>query len=109
MSPPSFSLPVETSLPELSAVLMRPGNAVLVAPTGSGKTTRTPLALLDAPWLQGQGIVLLEPRRLAATNAARYMAGLLGEEVGGTVGYAIRYERCTSKHTRLEVVTEGIL
>ena len=109
MFPPSSSLPVETSLPELSAVLMRPGNAVLVAPTGSGKTTRTPLALLDAPWLQGQGIVLLEPRRLAATNAARYMACLLGEEVGGTVGYAIRYEHCTSKHTRLEVVTEGIL
>jgi ATP-dependent helicase HrpB len=68
-----------------------------------------PLALLAAPWLNGAGIVLLEPRRLAATNAARYMAGLLGDEVGGTVGYAIRYERRVSRRTRLEVLTEGIL
>ena len=102
-------LPVEAILTELSAALDAHGSAVLVAPPGSGKTTRVPLALLAAPWLQGQGIVLLEPRRLAATNAARYMAGLRGEEVGGTVGYAIRFERCGSKQTRLEVVTEGIL
>lgn len=109
MPHPDKTLPVEAILPELLAALAHPGNAVLIAPTGSGKTTRVPLALLDAPWLQGQGIVLLEPRRLAATNAARYMAGLRGEGVGGTVGYAIRYERCTSRRTRLEVVTEGIL
>ncbi|NJC87563.1 MAG: ATP-dependent helicase HrpB [Desulfuromonas sp.] len=109
MSDVSSPLPVESILAELSAALAEHGNAVLVAPTGSGKTTRAPLALLDVPWLRGEGIVLLEPRRLAATNAARYMAGLLGEEAGGTVGYAIRYERCASKRTRLEVVTEGIL
>ncbi|MCM2264150.1 MAG: ATP-dependent helicase HrpB [Desulfuromonadales bacterium] len=109
MHPDVPSLPVETVLPELSVALAEHGSAVLVAPTGSGKTTRVPLALLDAPWLQGQGIVLLEPRRLAATNVARYMAGLRGEAAGGTVGYAIRYERCVSKRTRLEVVTEGIL
>lgn len=102
-------LPITAILPELSAALQRHGSAVLVAPPGSGKTTRVPLALLDADWLQGRGVLLLEPRRLAATNAARYMAGLLGEEVGATVGYAIRYERCISKGTRLEVVTEGIL
>lgn len=107
--PPAFPrLPVETILTELSAALETCGSAVLVAPPGSGKTTRVPLALLDAPWLKG-GIVLLEPRRLAATNAARYLAGLVDEQVGGTVGYAIRYERCVSKRTRLEVVTEGIL
>ncbi len=109
MSRVPSSLPVETILPELSAALAAHGSAVLVAPPGSGKTTRVPLALLDAPWLDGQGIVLLEPRRLAATNAARYMAGLLGEAAGGTVGYTIRFERCGSKQTRLEVVTEGIL
>lgn len=102
-------LPVETVLPELSAILATRAAAVLVAPPGSGKTTRVPLALLDAPWLQGEKIMLLEPRRLAATNVARYMAGLLGEEPGGTVGYAIRFERCASSRTRLEVVTEGIL
>lgn len=109
MRPDLTSLPVEAVLPELAAALAEHGSAVLVAPTGSGKTTRVPLSLLAAPWLQGRGILLLEPRRLAATNAARYMAGLLGEEVGATVGYAIRFERRVSKNTRLEVVTEGIL
>ena len=58
----------------------------------------------------GQGrIVMLEPRRIAAVNAARWMAGLLGEPVGKTVGYAIRFDRRISRDTRLEVVTEGIL
>jgi len=102
-------LPVNAVLPALSAALAAHGAAVLVAPPGSGKTTRVPLALLDADWLAGRGVLLLEPRRLAATNAARYLAGLLGEEVGGTVGYTIRYERRRSPRTRLEVVTEGIL
>lgn len=106
---PRSPLPVETVLPRVFAALHEQGCAVLVAPTGSGKSTRVPLALLDAPWLAGRGIVMLEPRRLAATNVARYMAGLLGEEAGGTVGYAIRYERCVAQTTRLEVVTEGIL
>lgn len=109
MLPAPSSLPVEAVLPELSAALAEHGSAVLVAPTGSGKTTRVPLALLDAPWLQEQGLVLLEPRRLAATNVARYMAKLCGEEAGATIGYAIRFERCVSPRTRLEVVTEGIL
>lgn len=105
----TLPLPVEAVLPDLTVALQTHGSAVLVAPPGSGKTTRVPLALLAAPWLSGEGILLLEPRRLAATNVARYMAGLLGEEVGGTVGFAIRYEHCASSHTRLEVVTEGIL
>ncbi|TLM60404.1 MAG: ATP-dependent helicase HrpB [Deltaproteobacteria bacterium] len=109
MAPHLPPLPVETVLPALTDALTTHGAAVLVAPTGSGKTTRVPLALLELPWLAGQGILLLEPRRLAATNVARYMAGLLGEEPGGTVGYAVRYERQVSRRTRLEVVTEGIL
>ena len=102
-------LPITTILPSLNAALAGHGSAVLVAPPGSGKTTCVPLALLDADWLRGRGVLLLEPRRLAATNAARYMAGLLGEEIGATVGYAIRYERRVSAQTRLEVITEGIL
>jgi ATP-dependent helicase HrpB len=68
-----------------------------------------PLALLDAPWLQGRRILMLEPRRLAATNAARYMAALRQESIGNTIGYAIRYERKTGPTTRLEVMTEGLL
>src|SRR5690606_30106177 len=85
------------------------GAAVLVAPPGAGKTTRVPLALLDAPWLEGQRIIMLEPRRLAARNAATYMARLLGEPVGRTVGYRIRHDTKASRDTRIEVVTEGVL
>ena len=54
-------------------------------------------------------ILLLEPRRLAARAAARRMAALLGEEVGGTVGYAMRMESRQSARTRILVVTEGVL
>jgi len=100
---------IDAILPELRSALERGNVAVLQAPPGAGKTTRVPLELLDAPFLKGQGIVMLEPRRLAAVNAARYMAGTRGEEAGRTVGYSIRFERKTSAATRIEVVTEGIL
>ena len=101
--------PIDHILPELKeAVSARPA-VVLQAPPGSGKTTRVPPALLKAvPPNQGR-IIMLEPRRIAAVNAARWMARLLGEPVGKTVGYAIRFDRKISKETRLEVVTEGIL
>ncbi|BCR05852.1 ATP-dependent helicase HrpB [Desulfuromonas versatilis] len=103
------NLPIDPILPELKQALAGRDAAVLQAPPGAGKTTRVPLALLDEPWLAGRSILMLEPRRLAATNAARFMASLLGEEAGRTVGYAIRYERRVSRVTRIEVVTEGIL
>lgn len=102
-------LPIEAILPELKRALAAHDAAVLQAPPGAGKTTRVPLALLAEPWLAGKSILMLEPRRLAATNAARYMAGLLEEKPGETVGFAIRFERRVSSRTRLEVVTEGIL
>ena len=82
---------------------------MLVAEPGAGKTTRVPLALADAAWLQGKKIVMLEPRRLAARASARRMAATLGENVGETVGYTVRLERKVSARTRIEVVTEGIL
>ena len=103
-----MSLPIETALPELIDALRRRGRAVLQAPPGAGKTTRVPLALLDAGLTPGR-IVLLEPRRLAARAAAERMAETLGEPVGRTVGYRIRGESKTSNGTRIEVVTEGIL
>ncbi len=83
--------------------------AVLEAPPGAGKTTRVPLALMHEPWLAGTKVVMLEPRRLAARAAASYMASILGEEVGQTVGYRVRGESRISKRTRIEVVTEGVL
>lgn len=103
------SLPVSAVLPDLLAALETHASAVLVAPPGAGKTTLVPLALLDAPWTAGKKIMLLEPRRLAARASARRMAALLGEEVGGTVGYAMRMERKLSARTRILVVTEGVL
>lgn len=102
-------LPVTAVLPALAAALDNGSSAVLVAPPGAGKTTLVPLALLDAFWLKSGKIVLLEPRRLAARAAARRMAALLGEEPGGTVGYAMRMENRTSARTRILVVTEGVL
>jgi ATP-dependent helicase HrpB len=101
--------PVDRIIPRLIHSLDERSAAIVHAPPGSGKTTRIPLALLDAPWLQGQKIIMLEPRRLAAVNAARWISATIGEEVGGRVGYAIRFDRQISHRTRLEIVTEGLL
>ena len=105
----SPTLPIEPALPAIRAALQECTALVLQAPPGAGKTTRTPLALLDEPWLAGQTILVLEPRRLAARTAAMRMAGLLGEPVGQTVGYRVRFDHQISRQTRIEVVTEGIL
>lgn len=107
--PPLPDLPVSVALPQLIDALSRGNSAVLIAPPGAGKTTIVPLALLDQPWLGDGRILLLEPRRLAARAAARRMASLLGEEVGGTVGYAMRMDTRASAKTRVLVVTESVL
>lgn len=101
--------PVESALPGIETSLAANRTVVLRAPPGSGKTTCVPPALLAAPWLKGRKILMLEPRRLAARGSAAYIASRLGEEVGGTVGYAVRLERKVSARTRLEIVTEGLL
>uniref|UniRef100_UPI001D138103 ATP-dependent helicase HrpB n=1 Tax=Cohnella sp. REN36 TaxID=2887347 RepID=UPI001D138103 len=102
-------LPIERSIPALREALSGRGQAVLIAEPGAGKTTRVPLALLDEPWLAGQKIIMLEPRRLAARNAARFMAAERGESVGETVGYRVRMDTRVGPRTRIEVVTEGVL
>ncbi|MFT8522217.1 ATP-dependent helicase HrpB [Gluconobacter oxydans] len=102
-------LPVTAILPELLATLETQPNAVLVAPPGAGKTTLTPLALLDAPWLGTQRLVLVEPRRVAVRGAASRMASSLGEKPGGIVGFRTRTDSAMSARTRIEVVTEGLL
>ncbi|UWQ50833.1 ATP-dependent helicase HrpB [Leisingera caerulea] len=101
-------LPIEDALPELLEALRTRGRAVLQAPPGAGKTTRVPLAMLEAGLTEGR-IVMLEPRRLAARAAAERMAETLGEKPGQTVGYRVRGDAKVSKATRIEVVTEGIL
>ena len=102
------TLPIDAVLPDVIDALRRKGRVVLQAPPGAGKTTRVPLAMLDANLTTGK-ILMLEPRRLAARAAAERMAETLREAVGGTVGYRIRGTSKISKATRIEVVTEGIL
>ncbi|MDV5859772.1 ATP-dependent helicase HrpB [Pseudomonas mendocina] len=102
-------LPIDAALPPLLTALQGRDEVVLQAPPGAGKTTRVPLALLGESWLEGQSIIMLEPRRLAARAAAERMASELGEKVGETVGYRIRLESRVGPNTRIEVVTEGIL
>ncbi|MDI1252285.1 ATP-dependent helicase HrpB [Thermomonas sp.] len=101
--------PIHDLLPAIRESLAAHPRLVLEAPPGAGKTTQIPLALLDAPWLDGRKIVMLEPRRVAARAAAGFMAKQLGEAVGETVGYRIRFENKVSAKTRILVVTEGIL
>ena len=102
-------LPINAVLQELKDALMGSKTVVLSAPPGSGKTTLVPLELLAEPWLAGNKILMLEPRRLAARACALRMSQLLSEKLGRKVGYRVRFDNRTSKQTRIEVVTEGIL
>src|SRR5262245_15137984 len=109
MRAPRVPLPIDAVLPELVAALRDHPCAVLRAPTGAGKTTRVPPALLDSG-LAGEGaVVMLEPRRVAARAAARRMAEERGAELGGEVGYQVRFERRAGRATRILVLTEGLL
>lgn len=102
-------LPIEDVLPALLASLEARPNALLTAPPGAGKTTRVPLALLDAPWLSDKKVLVLEPRRLAARAATHRMASTLSEPVGATVGYRMKLDTKVCPATRIEVITEGVL
>jgi ATP-dependent helicase HrpB len=102
-------LPINEALPALAQALAERRSVLLQAPPGAGKSTLVPLFLLGSPWLGGQNILMLEPRRIAARAVAGRMAHLLGEAVGRSVGFRTRLETRVSRETRIEVVTEGIL
>lgn len=102
------SLPIDAVTPQILTALDKGTRLVLAAPPGAGKSTRLPLKLLDAPWLEGRRILLLEPRRIAARMAAERMAASLGEKVGGVIGLSTRVDRRVSSATRLEVITDGL-
>ena len=108
-NPFEIDLPVTEIIPKVKETLTSKNTLIVHAPPGAGKSTLLPLALFEDDWLQSQKIIMLEPRRLAAKSIATRMAYLLGEEVGQTVGYRIRFESRISDRTRIEVVTEGIL
>jgi len=108
-TPPLPDLPIKEALPALHEALSARPAVLLEAPPGAGKSTVVPIALLHAPWLKGQKILMLEPRRIAARAVAMRMATLLGEPIGRTVGFRTRLETRVSRDTRIEVVTEGIL
>ncbi|MFD2164205.1 ATP-dependent helicase HrpB [Paradesertivirga mongoliensis] len=108
-NPYQYQLPVTEIISDLQRKLNTNNTLILTAPPGAGKSTILPLALLNAPWLNNKKIILLEPRRLAASTIAHRMADLLGEQPGQTVGYRIRFENKISRNTKIEVVTEGIL
>ncbi|MBB2695976.1 UNVERIFIED_ORG: ATP-dependent helicase HrpB [Rhizobium esperanzae] len=108
ISPSLPELPVSHVLPAIGVALAEQKRAVLSAPPGAGKTTLVPLYLLEEAWRGDGRIILLEPRRLAARAAASRMASLIGQQVGGTVGYRMRLDNRISAATRIEVVTEGV-
>lgn len=108
MTDSTSSLPIDARLQAIKSALARSTTLVLQADPGAGKTTRLPPSLLDADWLNGRRIILIEPRRVVVTSIARYLASQRREAVGETVGYRIRFETRVSARTRLEVVTAGI-
>ncbi|MEQ9402923.1 MAG: ATP-dependent helicase HrpB [Cyclobacteriaceae bacterium] len=108
-NPKDIDLPITEILDETGEQLGKNSTLIVHAPPGAGKSTIIPLSLMDAPWLEGKKIIMLEPRRLAARSIAMRLAELLGEKAGETVGYRIRFETRISEKTKIEVVTEGIL
>ncbi|MBX9627570.1 MAG: ATP-dependent helicase HrpB [Gemmataceae bacterium] len=102
-------LPIDAVLPELSAAVRGHRAAVLRAPTGAGKTTRVPPALVEGGLAGAGQVVVLEPRRVAARAAARRMAAEHGSALGDVFGYQVRFDRRAGPRTRVLVVTPGIL
>ena len=102
------SLPASLIADDVNSALQTHHSLVITAPPGAGKSTLQPLTILSSLG-EGEKILMLEPRRLAARQIAERMAQILGETVGETVGYRVRFESKVSKRTRIEVLTEGIL
>ena len=102
------ALPIDSFMPEIVAALRRGTTLLVSAPPGSGKTTRVPRALFDSGFADSGGILVLEPRRLAARLAASRVAQELRESLGDTVGYSIRFESVGGPRTRIRFLTEGV-
>lgn len=100
-----MTLPIDQHIKEIRDAINSSASVILSAPPGSGKTTRLPLALLETD----QQVLILEPRRLAARMAARWVSSAHGTRLGATIGYQVRFDDCSSSQTRVKFITEGIL
>ncbi|MEQ8346936.1 MAG: ATP-dependent helicase HrpB [Sneathiellaceae bacterium] len=107
--PPAAYAAIDATAIALCDDLAERRQAIVVAPPGTGKTTRVPPRLAEAAWAAGGRILVLEPRRVAARAAAGFVAAGRGEQVGAHVGYAVRFDRRAGPATRIEYVTEGVL
>ncbi len=107
--PYSIDLPITEVIDEVKSHLVNTNTLIVNAPPGAGKSTLLPIALMEEPWLKGQKILMLEPRRLAARTIANRMSDLIGDQVGKAVGYRVRFDNRVSDQTKIEVLTEGIL
>jgi ATP-dependent helicase HrpB len=108
-NPLDIDLPIKDIISDVRQKLNNGNTLIVNAPAGAGKSTILPLAMLDQPVFKDKKILMLEPRRLAARTIATRMSDLLGEHVGETVGYRIRFDNKVGKNTRIEILTEGIL
>lgn len=109
MTQPIHQLPIMEVLSDLRLALQGGNTVILQAPPGAGKSTVLPLELMNAPWLEGKKILMLEPRRLAARSVARRMAQIKGQKIAQDIGYRVRFDSKVGPNTQVEVVTEGIL
>lgn len=107
--PPLAPLPIDDVLPAFLDALRKSSAVVLRAPPGAGKTTRVPPAILDAGLAASGKIIVLQPRRVAARATAARISAERASRLGDEIGYAVRFESRTGPHTRIEIVTEGIL
>ena len=104
-----LNLPIHEVIDDIKSNFLTKQTLILQAPPGAGKSTVVPISFLNEPWLENKMIIMLEPRRVAARMVAQQMARLLNEDVGQTIGYQIKMDKCSSAKTKILVVTEAIL
>ncbi len=106
-----LQLPIDDQLPAITDSLRHHAHLIITAAPGAGKTTRVPPALIRSAILppESPNLIMLQPRRVAARAAAERIAAENQWQIGGAVGYHIRFEKRYGPHTRIRILTEAIL